>query len=66
MERGDAVDVDFGEPEGHEAGWERPALVVSDEQLADVGLLVVCPITTTRRGYPSHVEIDAGPSGLGQ
>lgn len=64
MQRAEIVDVEFGEQEGHEAGWRRPALVVSDDSLAEVGLLVVCPITRTRLGYPSHVEIESGSSGL--
>ena len=64
MSRGEVVDVDLGEPEGHEAGWDHAALIVSDDRLENVGVVIVCPITSTRLGYPSHVEIEPGHSGL--
>lgn len=50
--------VDFGSPLGHEAGFRRPALVISPEQLNTHGICIVLPITRTRRGYPTHVELD--------
>jgi len=56
--------VDLGQPIGHEAGATRPALVVSDDPANAHGLAVMCPITRTRRGYPTHVEIEQGSSGL--
>jgi mRNA interferase MazF len=52
--------TDFGSPLGHEAGFRRPALVVSPEQLNAHEICIVLPITRTRRGYPTHVELD-GP-----
>ena len=64
MSRGDIVLLDLGTPIGHEAGYERPALVVSDDRMLDVGLLTVCPITSTAQGWPSHLEIEPGRSGL--
>lgn len=61
--RGDIIVVDLGEPIGHEAGLSRPAVVVSHDRLAHVGLIAVVPVTRTRLGWPSHVEIE--PSDLG-
>jgi mRNA interferase MazF len=62
--RGDVIVVDLGEPAGHEAGLSRPALVVSHDRLAQVGLITVLPVTRTRLGWPSHVEVEPADSGL--
>lgn len=64
--RGEIWLADFGEPVGHEQGLRRPAVVVSHDRLnrSRAGLIVVIPCTTTRRGLPSHVEIEPGSSGL--
>lgn len=62
--RGVLVYVDLGEPVGHEAGFERPALVVSHDRLAQTGLITVLAVTRTRLGWPSHVEIEPAESGL--
>ena len=62
--RGDVIVVDVGEPIGHEAGLSRPAVVVSHDRLAQVGLISVLPITRTRLGWPSHVEVEPADSGL--
>ena len=58
--------VDFGEPVGREQAGRRPAVVVSADALNEspAGVVIVVPTTTTRRGLPSHVEIEPGPSGL--
>lgn len=56
--------MDLGEPIGHEAGFHRPALVVSDDPANRFGLVTVCPIGRARRGYPTRVEIEPGSSGL--
>lgn len=64
--RGEIWLVDFGEPVGREQAGHRPALVVSADALnkGPAGLVVVIPITTVRRGLPSHIEIEPGGSGL--
>ena len=62
--RGDVIIVDLGEPIGHEAGTSRPAVVVSHDRLAQVGLITVLPLTQTRHGWPSHVEVEPADSGL--
>jgi mRNA interferase MazF len=66
--RGDIWVVDFGTPIGHEQGYQRPAVVVSDDRLnrSRAELVIVVPVTTTRRGLPSHVEIGTGESGLAE
>lgn len=56
--------VDFGTPIGSEAGFRRPGIVV----MADAFLrlrpttMFVVPLTSTRRAFPSHVEIAADPT----
>ena len=62
--RGDVILVDLGQPIGHEAGLTRPAIVVSHDRLAYVGLVTVLPVTRTRLGYPSHLEVEPADSGL--
>jgi mRNA interferase MazF len=46
------------EPRGHEAGFTRPVLVVSEAGLNRHGLAVVAAITSKRRGYATHIELD--------
>lgn len=58
MRRGDVYLCDFGNPIGHEQGFRRPALIVSHDEMARHGLPVVLPITRTKRGYPTHLELD--------
>lgn len=64
--RGEIWWVDFGTPVGHEQGYRRPVVVVSADRLnsSPAGLVIVVPITCTRRGLPSHIEIEPGASGL--
>ncbi len=64
--RGEIWLVDFGDPVGREQAGHRPAIVVSTDELNEgpAGVLLVVPITSTRRDLPSHVEIEAGESGL--
>jgi mRNA interferase MazF len=64
--RGELWLVDFGEPVGREQAGRRPALVVSADPLnkGPAGVVIVVPLTTTRRELPSHIEVEAGESGL--
>ena len=64
--RGDVWFIDFGDPVGREQSGRRPAVVVSADRLNEsrAGVVIVVPCTTTRRGLPSHVEIERGVSGL--
>lgn len=59
MNAGDIVAVDFGTPIGSEAGFLRPSVVVTADaflRFRPTAIFVV-PLTSTRRGFPSHVEI---------
>ena len=64
--RGDIWLVDFGSPIGREQAGTRPAVVVSANLLNEspAGVVIVVPCTTTHRGLPSHIELDAAASGL--
>jgi mRNA interferase MazF len=58
MRRGEVYLCDFGEPMGHEPGFRHPAIILSHDDITRFGTPVVVPITSTRRGYPTHVELD--------
>lgn len=58
MRRGDIYLCDFGDPVGHEQGFRRPALVVSHDEISRHGLPIVLPITRTKRGYATHIELE--------
>lgn len=58
MNRGDIYFCDFGNPIGHEQGFRRPAVIISHDEMSRHGLPIVLPITRTRRGYATHVELD--------
>jgi mRNA interferase MazF len=64
--RGEVWLVDFGDPVGREQSGRRPAIVISADPLNEsrAGVVIVVPITTSRRDLPSHVEIESGSSGL--
>ena len=64
MNFGDVVTVDFGIPVGSEAGFRRPAVVVMADSFLRLRppTVFVVPLTSTRRAFPSHVEIAADPS----
>jgi mRNA interferase MazF len=64
---GDVWDIDFGRPTGREqAAGTRPGLVISTDDFnnSGAGLVVVAPLTTAQRGYPSRVKVRTGESGL--
>lgn len=57
--RGDIWAVDLGEPLDHEQGWRRPALVISSDGWNEhAPTCVVLPLTRTRHGFPTRVEIE--------
>jgi mRNA interferase MazF len=66
--RGDIWLTDFGVPIGHEAGYRRPAVVISSDRLNRVGAVaVVVPMTSRQRGLPTHVRVGVSEStGLSQ
>jgi mRNA interferase MazF len=55
---GEVLWIDFGRPVGREQGGRRPALVLTsrDYNLAS-SVLIVCPITRTRRQWPFAVAL---------
>lgn len=66
-QRGDIWNIDFGRPTGHEQGaGSRPGLVISTDDFNDsgAGLVIVAPLTTSKRGYPSRIKVAARQSGL--
>ena len=66
---GDVVDLELGLPEGREAGFRHPAVVVTAQQILDAqpSVVHVVPLTTTIRPFHSEVVIEAdGVNGLDQ
>jgi len=60
-DRGDIVWVDFDPQAGHEQAGRRPALIVSPLSYNQkVGLVLLCPITNQRKGYPFEVSLPQG------
>lgn len=58
--KGDLIALTFDPQSGHEQRGRRPALVVSNDLYnKHTGLCIVCPITSTDRGYPFHVAVPA-------
>ncbi len=56
--RGDFITLTFDPQSGHEQRGRRPALVISHDLFnKHTGLAIVCPVTTTDRGFPFHVKI---------
>jgi mRNA interferase MazF len=64
--RGEVWLIDLGDPIGHEQGYERPGLIVSDDILnhGSSGVVIVLPITSKLRNIPVHVNIKRGEAGL--
>jgi mRNA interferase MazF len=61
-QKGDFIAVTFDPQSGHEQKGRRPALVVSNTLFNEqTGLAIVCPLTTTNRRYPFHVEVTDNP-----
>ncbi len=58
--RGEIWLVNLNPSIGHEQTGVRPALIISDDlfnqSLAD--MVIVIPITSKRKGIPTHIEID--------
>lgn len=64
--KGDFIAVTLDPQSGHEQKGRRPALVVSNTLFnQQTGLVIVCPLTTTDRGYPFHVAVTKNPNVTG-
>lgn len=60
--KGDFIIANFDPQTGHEQKGRRPGLVVSNDLFNErTGLVIVCPVTTTDRGYPFHVAVSGDP-----
>jgi mRNA interferase MazF len=59
MNFGDIIAVDCGNPIGSEAGFIRPAVVITADGFLRYrpSTILVVLVTTTERSFPSHVEI---------
>jgi len=61
---GDVVDLDLGVPEGREAGFHHPAVLVTAQRIleASPSVVQVVPLTSTIRQFHAEVVIepDAG------
>jgi mRNA interferase MazF len=57
---GDVVDVDLGVPEGREAGFAHPAIVVTAQRILDAepSVVHVVPLTSTIRRFHSEVTVE--------
>ncbi len=61
--RGDIVWLNFTPQAGHEQAGRRPALILSPQSYnSKVGLAILCPITSKKKGYPFEVQIPDGLS----
>ena len=60
MNFGDVVEIDFGTPIGSQAGFVRPAIVATGDAFLRFrpNTVFAVPLTSTRRTFPSHVEIE--------
>ena len=60
MRAGDVVQVDFGMPARGEAGFVRPAVVVTSDDVLEFrqAAVVVVPCTTTHRGWLTEIELE--------
>jgi mRNA interferase MazF len=59
LNSGDIADLDLGSPEGREAGFRHPAIIVSAQRILDAepSVLQVVPITSTVRSFGSEIDI---------
>ena len=64
LSSGDVVDLDLGSPEGREAAFVHPAVVVTAQRILDAepAVVQVVPLTSTVRGFGSEITIDPDPA----
>lgn len=59
VKQGDIIKVNLTPQAGHEQTGNRPALVISNDFFNQkTNLVIVCPITNTRRTFPLHLPMD--------
>jgi mRNA interferase MazF len=66
IRRGEVWLAELGPTRGREQAGERPVLVVSADPInqSAADLVVAVPLTTRRRGVPTHVEVRQPAGGL--
>ena len=58
-QQGDIVFINFDPRIGHEQKGRRPGLIISNNDYHKrTGMAMVCPITSTISGFPTHVALD--------
>lgn len=62
MRSGEVYRIDFGSPLGSEAGFIRPAVVVTDDEILESisTTFQVVPFTSTVRNWPTDVSSEWG------
>lgn len=57
---GDVVDLELGSPQGREAGFRHPAVLVTAQRILDAGPSVVhvVPLTSTIRRFHSEIVVE--------
>lgn len=60
LNSGDIVDLDLGIPEGRDAGFRHPAVVVTAQRILDAQptVMQVVPLTTTIRPFASEIKVE--------
>jgi mRNA interferase MazF len=59
LKQGDIIKLGLSPTKGHEQSGFRPAVVVSNDDFNDIAKnKIICPITSTERGYPAHIALD--------
>ena len=58
---GDVVELDLGLPQGREAGFAHPAIIVTAQRIlsTEPSVVHVVPLTSTVRGFHSEITIEA-------
>ncbi|GAA3687906.1 hypothetical protein GCM10022224_061490 [Nonomuraea antimicrobica] len=66
LAQGDIWFTRFGRPTGREQGFDRPALIVSNDNLnqSRLDLVLAVPLTTRDRGYVTHIRLGRDSTGL--
>ena len=59
MRAGDIVTVHFGTPIGSEAGFRRPAVIITADAFLHYRptTVLAVPLTSTARTFPSHIPV---------
>ena len=67
VNQGDIIRINLSPRKGHEQDGYRPVLVVSSDKFNRISqnIAIVCPITSTNRPYPFHVELDGNTATYG-